>query len=332
MSGRANARSDPRAYLIKNPTGGEEATRSDQPQRNGVRCARALRSSSSTGLTTPSIHASQSDTRRSRFLVDGAPQQSGAAHYLQENPVPIAESAKSRRLLQRPARRIPAGKQGMKEALMKFLEIAALVTAASFVSCGSAGALTFRTPINGLVGTVGFTPSSGGQDASFDFGREFVDIENVWIEIEANATARQFDVCSDPLDPNSCVHTVQLLGFFARLDKEGSPILGTVSSEGLSFSNDFSALEGSGTDVALFNNLNVGWDFLLDGQGRLTLFWNRALGDPDRLIQNLVEPTGQIISAHLIVEGTPIPIPEPSAMLLGSLGLLGLSLIRFPIR
>ena len=40
------------------------------------------------------------------------------------------------------------------------------------------------------------------------------------------------------------------------------------------------------------------FDYLLDGEGSLTLFWNRALGNPDRIIQNLIEPSGEIFSGQ----------------------------------
>ena len=86
------------------------------------------------------------------------------------------------------------------------------------------------------------------------------------------------------------------------MDDEDSPIIGFVFSDGLSF-GDFRDLEGSGVDVAPFNNPLVGWDFLLDGEGSLTLFWNRALGNPDRIIQDLIAPSGEIFNARLIVEG-----------------------------
>ena len=143
-------------------------------------------------------------------------------------------------------------------------------------------------------------------------------------EREAHVFAREFDVCGTAFDPQTCVHTVQLLGFFARLDTEGHPVFSGQSSEGLSF-GDVGALEGSGIDVAPFSDefIQSEFDYLLDGEGSLTLFWNRLLGNPDRIIQNVVEPSGEIFSARLIIEGT--PIPEPSTALLLAAGLLMLT-------
>lgn len=160
-----------------------------------------------------------------------------------------------------------------------------------------------------LVGEVDFLPSTGGREASFDVGLGFSEIESVWIEVEAQVFAKEFDVCGTVFDPQPCVHVVQLLGFFAIMDKEDSPSLLTVFSDGLSFSDDFRALEGSGVDVVPFNNRLVGWDFLLDGQGSLTLFWNGAAGIPERRIRNVIQPSGEIFNARLIIEGTPIPGP-----------------------
>ena len=138
--------------------------------------------------------------------------------------------------------------------------------------------------------------------------------------VDAQVFAREFDVCGTSFDPQPCVHEIQLLGFFATMDKEDSPNLGGVWTDGLNFSDDFRALEGSGVDVAPFNNTQVGWDFLLDGQGSLTLFWNRAFGNPDRIIRNVIEPSGEIFDARLIVEGT--PVPEPSASLRSAAGFI----------
>ncbi len=190
----------------------------------------------------------------------------------------------------------------------------------------AAGAVTFSTPLTDLVGPVDFFPSTGGREAQFDFEQQFAEIQNVWIEVDAMVRARSFDVCGLAFDPQPCVRVIQLLGFAATMDKEDSPNLGLVFSDGLSFSDDIHALEGSGLSIAIFNNTLVGWDFLLDGEGSLTLFWNRLLGNPDRIIQNVIEPSGEIFGARLIVEA--VPIPEPSTCLLLAAGLLALGVSR----
>lgn len=188
---------------------------------------------------------------------------------------------------------------------------------------------SFSLPLPDLVGEVDFPTSGPGKEAHFDFGRRFSEIHDVWIEVEAHVFAGEFDVCGTTFNPQPCVHEVQLLGFFATLDEEEYAAPGTVFSDGLSF-GDFRALEGSGVDVAVFNNQLVGWDFLLDGEGTLTLFWNTVLGDPDRIIMNPVEPSGEILDARIIVEAT--PVPEPSRGILGTAGLLALAGIRRELR
>lgn len=201
-----------------------------------------------------------------------------------------------------------------------------LIAALSFLP-GTALGVSFSVPLPDLVGAVDFLPSTGGREASFDFGQQFSSIENVWIEVEAHVFAREFDVCGTIFNPQPCVHEVQLLGFFAQLDTEGFPRFSTIPSGGLSF-GDFRDLEGSGTDSAPFNDQFVSSDFqfLLDGEGSLTLGWNSALGNPDRIIQNVIEPSGEIFNARLIIEAT--PIPEPSAALLVACGLLVLAVAR----
>jgi hypothetical protein len=194
-----------------------------------------------------------------------------------------------------------------------------LATVLSFFPRVALG-MCLSVPLPDLTGEVDFLPSTGGREASFDVGLGFSEIQTVWVVVEAQVFAKEFDVCGTVFDPQSCVHEIQLLGLFAIMDIEDSPSLITVFSDGLSFSDDFRALEGSGVDVAPFNNTLVGWDFLLDGQSSLTLFWNGALGNPDRIFGNVIQPSGEIFNARLIIEGT--PVPEPAASLMSADGIL----------
>lgn len=198
--------------------------------------------------------------------------------------------------------------------------VRSLIAALCFFPATALGA-SFTVPLPDLVGEVGYPAAI---EASFDFGQQFSEIENVWIEVEARVFAGQFDVCGTFFDPQPCVHEVLLLGFVARLDKEDTPAFGTVSSEGLSF-GDFRALEGYGIDSAAFGK-RLGFDFLRDGKGSVTLFWNDALGNPDRIIQDVILPSGEIYNARLIIEGS--PIPEPSTGFLVATGLLLLAVPR----
>lgn len=207
-----------------------------------------------------------------------------------------------------------------RPVLIKASACASAVLAILSFPSGQARAATYFAPLDGLVGPIDFLPGRGSGETSFDFGQQFAEIESVSIEIEASVTAREFDVCGTFFDPQPCMHVVQLLGLFAIMDIEDTPSFLAVFSEGLSFSDNFEDLTGAGVDVGRFND-DVGWGFLLDGKGSLELFWNSAYGNPDRIIRNVIEPGGKIISARLVIQAT--VIPEPSTATLLGLGLLG---------
>jgi hypothetical protein len=156
-----------------------------------------------------------------------------------------------------------------------------------------------------LVGPIPFDTGSG-QRVAFEFDQAFSSIDRVSLEIEASVSSTQFDVCGFVYDPQPCVREVHLLGFLAILDHEGSAIPGVVLSEALDIGEDRFALTASGTGTGAFGGGEAtGWDFLLDGEGTFDLFWNAVLGNPDRRIENPVEPAGEILDARLTIEGTP---------------------------
>ena len=186
--------------------------------------------------------------------------------------------------------------------------------------------MTFSTPIPGLIGDVDFARSERAS-ADFDFGQAFQSIQSISIEIEAQVFAREFESCGTPSNPIPCTPQTELLGFYAHVDDGNEPLrLGF--SRGLSFFNG-SATEGYGIDSASFTEFGVpsGWDFLLQGSGRIHLFWNSFFGNPDLIVRNNIEPSGEIFSARLVIDAT--PIPEPSTGLLLGLGLAMLA--RRPI-
>lgn len=110
-----------------------------------------------------------------------------------------------------------------RPVLIKASACASAVLAILSFPSGQARAATYFAPLDGLVGPIDFLPSQGFAESSFDFGRQFIEIESVSIEIEAFVTAREFDECGTFFDPQPCMHVVQLLGLFSIMDKEGSP-------------------------------------------------------------------------------------------------------------
>lgn len=200
-----------------------------------------------------------------------------------------------------------------------------LAIALSFIPSAAIG-MSVSVPLPDLVGVIDFPVSGPGREASVDVGQQFSEIQSVSIEVEAEVFAREFDYCGTVFVPLPCDHRLELLGFFSLFDKEDSPTVGIINTGGLTFSDDSSAPEGYGIDVAEFNNPLVGWDFLLDGEGRLTLFWNGSFGFPGDIRINVVEPSGEIFSARLIIEGT--PVPEPSTAMLQAAVLLALAGVK----
>lgn len=201
----------------------------------------------------------------------------------------------------------------------RHLPAAALLFLLSTIPAGSA-ALSFSVELPDLVGPFpsGYEP---GPVASFDFEQEFLAIQGAWLEVEARVTALQFERCGTLSNPQPCVRVVRLIGFFSLMDKEGSPNPGFVFSDGLVFWDDPSALEASGTDTVPFKNPLVGWDFLLDGRGSLTLFWNDIYFIDDIII-DVSEPGGEIFAARLILDATPVPEPSTGTLVLLALALL----------
>jgi hypothetical protein len=199
------------------------------------------------------------------------------------------------------------------------LNRANLLAALILLLPGASVAATFFAPISTLVGPLN-PPHSGGNQGVFDFGLGFSEIESVSIEIEAHVIAQERELCG--FFP--CVPRQELLALYAVMDTEGSPTFESVLSDELAFGDIVDDPEGFGTESAIFRNIRVGWDFLLDGEGRLTVFWNHFITlEPSRISK---QPSGEIFSARIIVEGT--AVPEVSTALMIGLGLLGLAIRR----
>lgn len=183
--------------------------------------------------------------------------------------------------------------------------LTSMLLALGSLACESEGPVrsSFSISLDELIGPIPFATGSS-QRVDFDFGQPFTSIDGVSLEVQAEVTAQQFDVCGFVFDPQPCVREVHLLGFFGLIDKEGSSIPGVIISERIDVGDDRFALSAEGGGRAAFRGgESTGWDFLLDGSGTLEVAWNEVLGNPDRLIENPVEPAGVITDARLIIEG-----------------------------
>lgn len=193
---------------------------------------------------------------------------------------------------------------------------ASLGAALILLLSGPSSAATFSAPIPALVGPLR-PPDSEGHEGVFDFGFEFSEIESVSIEIEARIIAQEREVCG-ALPP--CASRRELLALFAEMNIEDSTTFGIVLSDELVFGDILEDPEGFGTESAIFRNTLIGWTFLLDGEGLIKVFWNVPHGIPGRIVK---QPSGEILSARIIVQGT--AVPEPSTVLMIGLGLVGLA-------
>jgi len=202
------------------------------------------------------------------------------------------------------------------------LSLATLLVLSLALSPAAIAGTLYSVPLPELVGVIDFLPAQPGRAASFDFGLQFSDIESVSLEIEAHVVAETFDFCGSISNPQPCVNKPQLLGFVARLDEQDHPVLGSIITfPGLNFSDDIHVPQASGVVVSSFKNIILPeWDFLLDGEGSLVLFWNAVGETADQIRLNFTDPSGEILNARLILEGT--SVPEPSTALLLGAGLL----------
>ncbi len=200
---------------------------------------------------------------------------------------------------------------------MRFLLLLAALSLCPAVS----QAASFSTPLSDLVGVLDFDPFFEGRAATVDFGQRFATIESVSIEIDAHVIAQQFDDCGFQGAPQPCVRQVRLLGFNLQMDIEDATPPRLIFTH-VAFSDDRFALEANGVGTGVFQT-PFGWDFLLDGEGSLDLFWDNILFLPERILRDFEPPSGEIFGARLIIEGT--PIPEPSTAMLLGVGMLLLS-------
>jgi hypothetical protein len=198
------------------------------------------------------------------------------------------------------------------------LSVCALLLAAP------ASATPFVLELSSLLGPVEGVTREFSRIADFDFGQPFASIASVVLDLDASVEAMQVDLCGFTYDPQPCQREVFLLGFLATMSIEDSPVLGIVFTRpALRFSDDIRALSASGTASSPFQS-RIGWDFLLDGRGSMTLNWNDVLFF-DTIFGEKIEPRGNIYGARLIVDAVPVPEPSSASLVLAPIVLLAIA-------
>jgi len=184
-------------------------------------------------------------------------------------------------------------------------------------------AVSFSAALPDLVGPIDFATGAAFPPTTFDVGQQFASIESVSIEIEAHLTAAEWEFCGLSIDPQPCVDQAALVGFLGVLDEEDRPFPGSIFAV-VSVPTPPGSVEETGTWGAEFDNVGnpFGWEVLLDGQGTLTLFPDQILFSPLAIIQNFQPASGEVLSARVIIEGTPVPEPSTALLLMAGMALL----------
>jgi hypothetical protein len=200
----------------------------------------------------------------------------------------------------------------------------AFLIALLIVLPGASFATSFSAPLPDLVGPINFVTGAAHPPTTFDVGQQFIAIESVSIEIEAHLVAAQYDFCGLFSNPQPCIDGVALLGVVTIMDEEDRSFPGSIFTA-VSVPAPPGTIEVTGTGSSEFGWVAnpFGWEILFDGQGTLTMFPDQVLFPPGAIIQNFQPASGEIVSARVIIEGT--PVPEPSTALLMMFGLTILS-------
>lgn len=179
----------------------------------------------------------------------------------------------------------------------------------------AASALPFVVELLDLQGVIEERTDPRADDfrrlASFDFGQQFESIESVAIEIDATVHAHERDLCDYFPFPESCIHVFHQPGFSVFMDAEG---MGTGFVLAGVEIGDFHAPVVTGTGRSTLLHPNTPLDFLLDGKGQLSVYWNSPAFF-DKVVIVYQYPFGEITGARLILEATPIPEPTTSALI-----------------
>jgi hypothetical protein len=186
---------------------------------------------------------------------------------------------------------------GRRRRMKKIILIISAVFVVFFAQ--AAAGETFMVELSGLVGDLPGPPNSF--TAAFDFGTEFISIDEVRIQASGTYTPGQNTDLLDVLPVYAFFMSANPGYALTSLFSSNSPFYQVEETFGLY----------SGAD----------WDFLLDGTGIISSGFNYG-GILEEVV--LTPPTAQLSEVYLIVEG--VEVPEPATMtilLLGGLVLAG---------
>ena len=164
---------------------------------------------------------------------------------------------------------------------------------------GTASATIFTIELPGLIGEL--KPFPNGSTDVFDFGTDFLSIDEVRIRMSGTFT---------PAQARSII-SGELFDVLPGIEVYMDPGVGSCFTD--------LNLQQSPFNIEKSFNLKYGatWDFLLDGTDQLTaILYTQPI--PARSVF-VTPPTAEISEAYIIIEGV---IPEPATVLLLGFGIL----------
>ena len=189
------------------------------------------------------------------------------------------------------------------------MKIIVMVAAVLFGISPIAGAEIFTVELPEFLGPLeerGTTKTS-----SFDFGTSFLEIYDVSIQLEGTCTFGSAHGGGVEIPEDEWIDVRPHFDFFMD-PPEGICGTGAIVDE-----SPFVI------DKPFNLHFDATWDFLLDGTDDVTLDFYWGFGIGDWII--VTTPTADISGAYLIVDGV---VPEPSTILLLSIGVVGIRRIK----
>ncbi|HED35620.1 MAG TPA: hypothetical protein ENJ08_15605 [Gammaproteobacteria bacterium] len=171
---------------------------------------------------------------------------------------------------------------------------------------GIANAASFDISLPGFNGSYVY-PEAAGIEA-FDFGVQFSSIQKAELLIEASGTSGLLESC------NGSACSVSTFGqdlFWGFINEKNPTPKGALDLENVLMPFTIDITPES--------------DFLLDGNGELSIESNLIFSIPELTITILTPPTYQISNVVLHVEGTVVPLPPALLLFMSGIGLFALN-------